>query len=234
MSKPSQNTTLLILATLVLVLGLAAGNADADTIHVCWDGSGDYETIQEGIDAAQDGDEVVVCDGVYIGPGNKNLDFAGKAITVRSANGPDNCIIDCENEFPSRGFYFHSGETRASLLQGLTITNAHAVDGAGIYCDHSSPTIADCTIVANVAMFMGGGGGGVGCKNNSSPAITECRVTENWAGLFGGGIYSEASSPNITDCTIMGNRADEGGGILVLYGHAIIANCTITRNMADG
>jgi len=42
----------------VLVLALAVAVAAADTIYVCWDGSGDYLTTQEGIGAAFDGDEV--------------------------------------------------------------------------------------------------------------------------------------------------------------------------------
>ena len=121
MSKASQITALSISATLVLVLGLAAGNADADTIYVCWDGSGDYLTTQEGIDATADGDEVVVCDGTYTGDGNRDLDFHGKAITVRSANGPEDCIIDCQDD--GRGFYFYSGETTASVVDGYTIQN---------------------------------------------------------------------------------------------------------------
>ena len=101
---------------------------------------GDQPNIQAGIDAASDGDTVSVADGIYTGDGNRNLDFKGKAITVKSENGPSNCIIDCEGN--GRGFYFHSNETEKSVVSGFTITNGSGiVFGGGIYCDHSSPTI---------------------------------------------------------------------------------------------
>jgi len=115
--------TLAVLSACVLVLGLAPA-ADADTIYVCWDGSGDYLTIQEGIDAAQDGDEVVVCDGTYIGSSNRDLRVDGKAITVRSASGdPDLCIIDCATL--DCAFNFHSGEGADTVVRGFTITAGH-------------------------------------------------------------------------------------------------------------
>lgn len=63
-------------------------------------------TIQAGIDAASSGDTVLVADGTYTDEGNKNLDFKGKAIIVKSENGPTNCTIDCGND--GRGFYFAS------------------------------------------------------------------------------------------------------------------------------
>jgi hypothetical protein len=71
-------------------------------------GTGDFLTIQEGIDAAVNGDTVLVKDGTYTGAGNKNLDYGGKAITVESENGAEFTIIDCEND--GRGIYFHRGE----------------------------------------------------------------------------------------------------------------------------
>ena len=163
-------------AALVLPIVLTIGvvGAYADTIFVCWDGSGDYLTIQEGIDAASDGDEVVVCDGVYTGPGNKNLDFGAKPITVRSESGnPETCIIDCE--WYGRGFYFHSGETAASLVDGFTIMNGVAFEAGGMYCENSSPTIANCWITGNATL---GDGAGILCVG-SSPTIIDCVITRN-------------------------------------------------------
>ena len=67
--------------------------------------------IQAAINAAAPSatppDEIVVADGTYTVAGNKNLDFGGKIIKLRSASGdPAACIIDCQGD--GRGFYFHN------------------------------------------------------------------------------------------------------------------------------
>jgi hypothetical protein len=80
-----------------------------------------YLTIQAGIDAAGTGDTVLVEDGTYTGPGNRDIDFKGKAITVQSENGPASTIIDCQGL--GRGFYFHNNEGKGSVLAGFTIAD---------------------------------------------------------------------------------------------------------------
>ncbi|KKM02889.1 hypothetical protein LCGC14_1779920, partial [marine sediment metagenome] len=88
---------------------------------------GEYPTIQAAINAATTDNTVVVADGTYTGDGNRDIDFKGKIITVKSANGPQNCIIDCQGTKaePHRGFYFHNAEDRYSVLDGFTITNGY-------------------------------------------------------------------------------------------------------------
>ena len=39
---------------------------------------------------------MIIADGTYTGEGNRDIEFKGKAITVRSASGPESCIIDSE------------------------------------------------------------------------------------------------------------------------------------------
>ena len=75
----------------------------------------DYPTIEAAILAATPGDVVMLDDGVYTGDGNRELDFGGKAITVRSASGnPATCIIDCGGA--AQGFYFRNAEGPDSVL----------------------------------------------------------------------------------------------------------------------
>ena len=194
-----------------------------DPIHV----PDDYPTIQAGIDAAVDGFTVLVADGTYKGEGNVNLDFKGKAITVKSVNGAEVTIIDCEGAENTRGFYFHREEASSTVLDGFTITNGRM---GGIYCYYSSPSIINCTIIENTAL----GGGGISCWA-SSPTITNCSITKNTASSgLGGGISCGRSSPTITNCTIIENTALGGGGIYCESESSLnIINCIIAGNTAN-
>ena len=120
---------------LCLSILLATGFAQAETIYYVdddnttgpWDGTqaNPFQYIQDGIDAAgwREIDTVLVADGIYTGDGNRNLDFGGKTINVKSENDPENCIIDCENIPSAVGFRFQSGEGESAVVDGFTIQN---------------------------------------------------------------------------------------------------------------
>lgn len=211
---------------LVLVLAFTCLGY-ADIIHV----PGDYLTIQAGIDAASDGDTVLVADGIYNGVGNKNLDFKGKAITVTSENGAETCIIDCEAD--GRGFIFQSGEGEESVVSGFTLKNGSVDDGGGILCNNSSPTITNNIITNNLAAWAGGG---IDCSWGSSATITNNTITKNRAnGHGGGGIFLEKSSPIIDNNIITNNSAAANGGGIFCYNNSSpnITNNNLSDNSAD-
>jgi hypothetical protein len=202
-----------------------------------------YSTIQKGIDSAVDGDTVLVADGTYTGDGNRDLDFNGKAITVTSENGAEATIIDCQGrkEEPHRGFYFHSGETLSSVVDGFTIKNGYGPAepfsssiysvGGGIYCTNSSPTIINNIITGNTAEY----GGGIQCSEYSSPRVTNNVITRNISS-DGAGIWCyKYCSATIRNNTITENVAGWGGGGIKidLASSAEVVNNVIAENSAQ-
>ncbi len=137
------------LLTILVALALSSLCASAATIRV----PADQPTIQAGIDAAVDGDTVLLADGRYTGEGNRGIEFHGKAITLRSENGPVNCIVDAEfvEEWDEDVVLsFSENEGRNTVVDGLTITGGFRW---GIYVSdpalQPSPIIRNCIITGN-------------------------------------------------------------------------------------
>jgi predicted outer membrane repeat protein len=198
-----------------------------------------YPTIQSAINAVGDRSTVIVADGTYTGNGNTNINFNGKAITVRSENGPDNCIIDCQNM--KRGVIFNTYEENDSILDGFTVINGSASsdNGGGICITDSSPTIINCKIMNCHSSIWGGG---IFCENGS-PLISRCLVSDNSSSNDGGGIFCFRSTPAIIEnCRIINNSARKYGGGIACQNdngyYATIRNCLIagnsTRNLGGG
>ena len=109
-----------------LMISVIAGAAIADTYVINPHGTGHFPSIQAAISASQDGDVIELTDGTYRGDGNRDINFQGKRITVRSQSGdPNACIIDCEGSLASshQGFAFDSGEGPDSRVERLQVTN---------------------------------------------------------------------------------------------------------------
>jgi len=194
---------------------------------------GDYPTIQAGIDAAMNGDTVLVSDGTYTGDGNRDIVVQWKAITVMSVNGPENCIIDCQGSAQDnhRGFYFHNEETENSVVNGFTITNGYlsVLHGGGIYCSSNcSLTVMDCTISGNTA----DSGSGIFCGSNCSVTVIGCTITGNTAHYNGALYCNYGSAITLENCTI----SENGGNTCCWFDdlNATIHKCTISGNQGVG
>ncbi|MCK4871421.1 MAG: right-handed parallel beta-helix repeat-containing protein [Phycisphaerales bacterium] len=217
-----------------------ACNIDLLSTVVYPDGSGQYATIQEAIDAASEGAVIYLADGVFRGTGNRDIDYGGKAITVRSqSDNPEACIIDCQGSEgdPHRGFYFHTEEGPDSILRGVMITNGY-VDGrgGGVKCSDTAgprgPEFWNCIFDNNCAS----GGGGMYRSGVGSVDLHECIFRYN-VSSFGGGLYC-GNAVHVYDCEFLYNSADAawGGGICVEgnYAYLHLVNCTLRGNSAYG
>jgi len=213
----------------------------------------DHPTIQAAIDAAVEGDTVLLGDAVYRGDGNRNLSFRGKAITVRSVRGPARCIIDCERA--GNGFTFENDEGLASVLDGVTIRNGQALFGGGVRIDEASPTITNCIFRDNNGQRQGGidgYGGAIYCSDDMMvdtlypwaehgpcrPVISNCLFLGNRSD-YGGAVYCysdgplSATEPVLVHCTFVDNRADlEGGGLYTWMSVPTVKNCIFWKNTA--
>lgn len=200
-------------------VAICAAAASADTLRV----PGDFPTIQAGIDAAANGDIVLVAPGRY----KEAIDFLGKMITVRSSGGRRITIIDAAG-LNATVVRFVTGERFRSKLTGFTVTGGGPVAaGGGIKCVGSWPIIEDCRIAGNTALFMGGGM----YIADAFPTLTNCEISNNSSGGGGGGVFSVNATGLITDCEIIRNHAVTGGGLLAI-GNSTVINCTIANNTA--
>lgn len=229
-----------------LAIGFACGAFGA-VIDV----PGDHAQIQAAIEAATQGDTVLVQPGTYV----ESLDFLGKGIRVQGSAPVDSLVVAstvvdamATEEDHRSVVSFVSGEDSSSVLAGLTLIGGtgtllstgpwggESTGGGGVYCAaSSSPRLEFLQVRDNLVFGENGLGAGLYCGASSAPAIKECSIFANTADRWGegGGIYCAASSPTIQDCTIHGNSAFRyGGGICCDDSAPLISHCTIARNQA--
>jgi len=249
---------MILLLSLVGAILLSTSTVFATDRHV----PGQYPTIQAAINAAVDGDTVIVAQDTYY----ENINFGGKSITVTSTDPNDpNVIAGTVIDANGSGTVvtFPDVESANCVLAGFTITDGNASDrgggilcwdgsitidnciitgnsaskGGGIYSDYAELTVAGCTFSGNVVDCLGisfCGGGGI-FNQYGNLIVTDCTFTENVAVMGnGGGIYSMEGELTLTDCTFTGNSATfEGGGVATDYNSVIVTNCTFSGNSAQ-
>ncbi|HEX5223237.1 MAG TPA: choice-of-anchor Q domain-containing protein [Verrucomicrobiae bacterium] len=190
-------------------------------------------TIQDAVNAAVAGDQVLVTNGVYQTGGTAffevtNRVFVNKAITIQSVNGPHVTIIQGQQVPGStngigaaRCIFLSSG----ARLSGFTLTNGatqmtgdstYDQSGGGILCGSVLDTITNCVIAGNSAYNRGGG--------VYLGKLIDCILSGNSAGSGGGSFGS-----TVNNCTLAGNSAGSGGGT----SRGILSNCVLSRNTAS-
>ena len=204
---------------LIILLLFCATRLPGQIIHV----PGSQPTIQSGIDAATDGDTVLIADGVYF----ENISFNGKAITVASHYLVDGdtshitgTVVDgSQSTTPDSAsvVFFGSGEDTTSLLVGLTIrggsgTLTDVYDGArmggGILCLNSGAKIIRNRIIDNnishETFSIGAGIGGFTTSPATWVVLSDNVIAGNtnqttgddseWRSAAGGGVYLQANA----------------------------------------
>lgn len=197
--------------------------------------------IQDAVDAAVDGELVIVTNGVYRLGGRPFSNLTNRVtllrrLTLQSVNGPDSTVIEGHTEPPQTRFGLNSVRciylTNGAAVNGFTITNGSTLGygfdqsergGAGIYCPTGGGGISNCVITANHAYTEGGGA--YGC------ILVNCMIFNNEAvGQYGmGGDGGGVANSTLTCCTVAGNSGGgRGGGT----SDSTLYDCVISNNFA--
>lgn len=244
---------------LVAAGGSAIALGASPLVAAEWIVPDDFALIQWAIEAASDGDVVLVRPGEYF----EVIDFLGKAITVRSLEGPESTVINGRLASDSV-VSFSSGESANSVLEGFELregtgsTDIFWAYGGGVFVWNAAATIRDCILRENVVTTDGGGlyvrngsvhlenvrfesnatewynGGAIYARDATVVAIG-CVFVANHTNGGGGAALLEQASGSFVDCRFEANTADRGGAIKLNGGPSLLVEgCLFLANVSQG
>lgn len=211
-----------IIAIMTIASLMIPAMTDATIINI----PRDFPTIQDGIEAAADGDTVMADPGRYF----EEINFLGRNITVASrfiiTGAPSDIfstIIDGDSAHTV--IRVENGEDSTASLVGFTITHGLGGNGGGVYCFTAAPVIANNIVTENYAQ------NGAGIYLGHSEALVRDNIVKNNAAeIVGGGIRCYFSEVDIMDNIIIKNVAVDGSGIACNNSKADISNNIVARN----
>ncbi|MCH7704077.1 MAG: hypothetical protein IIB61_03115 [Planctomycetes bacterium] len=203
--------------------------------------SNPFCTIQEGIDAASNGDTVLVAAGTYTGSGNKNLTWTGMDITIEGA-GTGYTTIDLEGS--GRAFYLHHPSvTRRSIIKDLRITDGY-VDAVGVLGNGGAILLDGATGLLleqlRIDSCEANNGGGIFVNDGSVLGMCDVAMALNVADIDGGAIRVTNATALILDCTVSNNSTTNGsGGGISFFADASshrldLKDTVVSKNTAGG
>ncbi|MEY2715233.1 MAG: hypothetical protein RIT24_1576 [Planctomycetota bacterium] len=184
--------------------------------------------IQDAVNAAANGDTVLVYPGTYTSTNSEVVNLLGKAITLQASvvydvNVPaTHATIDGQDA--RRCIVATLNETNQTVVRGLRIWRGRASAGGGMYVVNGSPRIEDCWFSSNVATGGVASGGGLRFLNSTS-MIQDCFFQSNSAGAEGGAIFNAGGAIVVSGCEFRGNTAPRGGGIFTREDAAVVTGC---------
>ncbi|MBP7052800.1 MAG: hypothetical protein KBE65_17460 [Phycisphaerae bacterium] len=177
-----------------------------------------FDSVQEGIDAAQDGDTVLVHDGRYV----ETVVLSDKAITVTGQWLQDTgvrapSILDANGLSPVVRFV--GGKGRQCVVAGLTILGGKGLTDAAIVCEQAEPVISNCLVCGN--MVMDEDGAVINCVE-SKPSFVNCTISGNRAGAYGSVWRLRDSDLSVTNSIVWVNTGSaweivSGSGPRIAY-----------------
>jgi parallel beta-helix repeat protein len=220
---------LLLCLPLALSVPPRAADVHVDAGYVGPPGDGSpgapFLTIQEGVDAAVDGDRVVVAPGVYV----ENVLVVGKEVGLYAPSGPHATVIDGN----ALGSTLTLEDVGGAVVEGFTITGGLGRFGGGIELLGGplpgEPVISRNIITGNSVIqifesYYGGDGGGIDVYNADGAVIRNNLIADNTAENQGAGIHlADSSFAVVAFNTIVGNQSTAevlgyGPGINILMG----------------
>jgi uncharacterized repeat protein (TIGR01451 family) len=234
---------------LLWLLGGSMPSAHADSPHyVAPDCTGVpapcHTSIQEAVDAAVPGDEVLVAGGTYTGV--TQVVYISKTVTIRGGYNADFSAWDPDTysttlDAQGRGRVLYITGDISPTIEGLRIIGGDATGlsgspggnaGGGVYVITATAMIKDNLIINNTADSYGGGL----YIASSAATLVSNTVMANAAGEddYGGGLCLVGSDAILSNNTFISNTAHGGGGLVLAYSAATLHGNTISYNAADG